>query len=218
MIGSRILGAAAGFLIGSITLLLFYTIILSVMSVFDLDHVRFRIPIALFFLPLIAAFIGFKFAPDIIQLVKELPQSTSATIRIAFYAPFIWSAIVMIYIFSVKPFGNLMDSAAWLSVGQIVFGPSAILWCWLIINGDNLVPKISSATKAKYKTASTAMRLIFITPFFWTAVVLAYIFVFEPFGYRMHDSDWQFTAKIILFPSAILWIGTLIYIKFITRK
>ena len=66
--------------------------------------------------------------------------------------------------------------------------------------------------------AGPMTRLVLIGPVFWGLVVLAYVLVFEPFGYRMYSSDWMFVAKIVLFPTAVLWSGIWIVKRFVLRR
>jgi hypothetical protein len=138
---SRFIGAAVGFLIGCIVLIVLYFILQFLMEVFDVSRARFRAPIALFVFPLITLLIGFKVGPDLFLNVQKFL-------------------------------------------------------------GD----------------AGPMTRLVLIGPVFWGVVVLAYVLVFEPFGYRMYNSDWLFVAKIVLFPTAVLWSGIWIFKSFILRR
>ena len=61
-------------------------------------------------------------------------------------------------------------------------------------------------------------RFLFAAPIFWAVVVLGYVQVFEPFGYWISEDEWILVAKIILFPIGVLWVGTLIFMKFIFRE
>jgi hypothetical protein len=139
-LGYRVMGAAVGFLVGSVVLILLYFVFHFAMEAFDVSRVRVRVPVVVIVLPFITAFFGFKIGPELFMLVQEFL-------------------------------------------------------------GD----------------AGPLTRLVLIGPVFWAAVVLAYVFVFEPFGYRMDDADWLFVAKIILFPTGVLWAGIWVVRKFVMR-
>ncbi len=139
-LGYRIIGAAAGFLLGSIALIIFYYLLQLTMEVFDVSRVRVRVPVILVFLPFITLFFGFKLGPDLFLVVRDFL-------------------------------------------------------------GD----------------AGPLTRLVLIGPAFWGLVVLAYVLVFEPFGYRVSEDEWLFVAKIVLFPTAVLWSGIWVVKRFILR-
>lgn len=140
-LGYRLIGAAVGFLIGCLILAVLYFLLQITMEIFDVSRVRFRAPIAIFILPFIAAFYGFKVGPDLFLHVQEL----------------------------------MGDTGPWT-------------------------------------------RLLLVGPVFWAVVALAYVFIFEPFGYSISDDEWLFVAKIVLFPIGVIWCGTWIATKFVLRK
>lgn len=137
----RLLGAVVGFLFGCLALAALYFLLQFAMELFDVSRVRFRAPIAVFILPFITAFVGFKAGPEVFLLVQD----------------------------------NLGSAGPWT-------------------------------------------RLILIGPVFWAVVVLAYVLVFEPFGYRISEDEWLLVAKIVLFPTAVLWAGVWVVTKFIIGK
>jgi len=59
---------------------------------------------------------------------------------------------------------------------------------------------------------------LMIGPVFWAFVVMAYVLVFEPFGYRISEDEWLFVAKVVLFPIAVLWCGVWVVTKLILGK
>jgi hypothetical protein len=61
-------------------------------------------------------------------------------------------------------------------------------------------------------------RFLLVGPVFWAGVVLAYVFIFNPFGYYISDDEWLLVAKIILFPTGVLWSGAWVFKKFVFRK
>ena len=140
-IGIRLMGAAVGFLVGCLFLLILYYLLQGLMELFDVSRARFRVPIAIFVLPLITAFIGLKAGPDLFVLVQHV----------------------------------LGDTGPWA-------------------------------------------RLLLVGPVFWALVVIAYVFVFEPFGYRVSEDEWLFVSKIILFPTAVLWSGAWVLKRFVFQK
>ena len=60
--------------------------------------------------------------------------------------------------------------------------------------------------------------MLLVGPVFWALVVIAYVFVFEPFGYRVSEDEWLFVSKIILFPTAVLWSGAWVLKRFVFQK
>ncbi|RGP37735.1 hypothetical protein [Pseudotabrizicola alkalilacus] len=139
-LGYRILGAAVGFLVGSVAILLLYFVFHVAMEALDVNRVRVRVPVILIVLPFVTAFYGFKIGPELFAAVQEFL-------------------------------------------------------------GD----------------AGPLTRLVMIGPVFWAAVVLAYVFVFEPFGYSISDDEWLLAAKIILFPTGVLWAGIWVARRFIMQ-
>jgi len=83
--------------------------------------------------------------------------------------------------------------------------------------GFKIGPELFSSVQGFLGDAGPLTRLILVGPVFWAAVVLAYILVFEPFGYRMHDDDWLFASKIILFPTGVLWCGAWVLKRLVLR-
>ncbi|WP_281953627.1 hypothetical protein [Pseudophaeobacter arcticus] len=51
-----------------------------------------------------------------------------------------------------------------------------------------------------------------------TVVIVAYVLVFEPFGYRTPKDEGLLVAKIVLFPTAVLWAGVWVVARFIVGK
>ena len=139
--GYRFLGAALGFLLGCLALVVLYFLLQFAMELFDVSRTRFRTPIAVFILPFFSAFVGFKAGPEIFLLVQD----------------------------------HLGSAGPWA-------------------------------------------RLILIGPVFWAVVVVAHVLVFEPFGYRISEDEWLLVAKIVLFPTAVLWAGIWVVTKFIMGK
>ena len=76
-----------------------------------------------------------------------------------------------------------------------------------LVIGFKAGPEIFDTIGQTGKEASAALRLMVLAPAFWGVVVLAYVFVFNPFGYRIDNSEWLLVAKIVLFPTAVLWGG-----------
>jgi len=140
-LGYRLVGAAVGFLVGCLALVVLYFLLQITMEIFDVSRVRFRAPIAIFILPFITASFGFKVGPDLFLVVQA----------------------------------TLGDAGPWT-------------------------------------------RLLLAGPIFWAVVVLAYVLIFEPFGYGISEDEWLFVAKIILFPVGVLWCGTWVFTKFVLRK
>lgn len=52
---------------------------------------------------------------------------------------------------------------------------------------------------------------------FWALVVLAFVFMFEPYGRYIDDSEWWQILKIIIFPPAVALVGYVLYVKVIRQ-
>lgn len=87
-----------------------------------------------------------------------------------------------------------------------------------LVIGFKAGPEIFDTIGQMGKEASAALRLIVLAPAFWGVVVVAYVFVFNPFGYRIEDSEWLLVAKIVLFPTAVLWGGAALLHFVVLRK
>lgn len=66
-------------------------------------------------------------------------------------------------------------------------------------------------------SSATVTRIVVIAPIFWICSVTLYVFLFEPYGY-MSDRDYMHMLKVMLFPSAILVVGNIVYLKLIAPK
>ena len=127
-LGYRLLGAMVGLLLGCLALATLYFILQLAMELFDVDHVRFRAPIALLFLPLIAAFIGLKAGPEIFLLVQDNLGRAGPWTRLFLIGPAFWAVVVIAYVLVFKPFGYRISEDEWLLVAKIVLFPTAVLW------------------------------------------------------------------------------------------
>ena len=52
---------------------------------------------------------------------------------------------------------------------------------------------------------------------FWALVVIAFVFMFEPYGRYIDDSEWWQIIKIIIFPPAVAVAGYALYVKVIRQ-
>lgn len=119
--------------------------------------------------------------------------------------------------------GLLLLLNEFLDKGLIPRGPG-----WLVIpiiagiNAAKIAPELGLLSKfekqgpvANFWKASPLTRFIVVVPIFWILGVGAYVLVFEPYGYRMHSSEYAHMFKIMLFPPAILIAGYFTYVKLI---
>ena len=87
-----------------------------------------------------------------------------------------------------------------------------------MIVGIKIGPDLFIITQELLGGAGPLTRLLLAGPVFWMVVVIAYVFVFEPFGYRVSEDEWLLVAKIVLFPTAVLWSGVWLFKRFIFRS
>lgn len=87
-----------------------------------------------------------------------------------------------------------------------------------MIYGLRIGPDLVALIQDLLGNTGPLTRLVLIGPLFWGIVVIAYVFVFEPFGYYTRTDDWIFVAKIILFPAMVLWVGAWVVKQIILRK
>ncbi|HAT8521827.1 TPA: hypothetical protein I7190_26795 [Vibrio vulnificus] len=92
------------------------------------------------------------------------------------------------------------------------------------VGAAKLAPELSYFTKFKqtsfkqwFWSRSTVTRIVVIAPIFWICSVALYVFLFEPYGY-MRDRDYMHMLKVMLFPTAILVVGHMVYLKLIVPK
>lgn len=76
--------------------------------------------------------------------------------------------------------------------------------------GFKIGPDIFDLICSVYRHSTPVFRLISLAPVFWAVVVLAYVLVFNPFSSEwqyIDNDDWLQVAKIVLFPTGLLWSG-----------
>ena len=66
--------------------------------------------------------------------------------------------------------------------------------------------------------ATRNQRLMAVGPLFWAACVVAYVFVFQPFGGTVSQSEWWSVVKLVLFPTFVIWVGTSIWYYLVKTK
>jgi len=70
----------------------------------------------------------------------------------------------------------------------------------------------------KYSKSSFANRVLLTGSVFWALVVLTFVFMFEPYGGYVSDTDWWQVVKIIVFPPVVAAAGHFLYVKFIKQE
>ena len=110
----------------------------------------------------------------------------------------------------------------WAWIVGIILQLNPILW---IINGIYLKNRWSEmsglsieAVAHKFSRSSFANRALFAGSAFWALVVLAFVFMFEPYGRYVSDSEWWQVVKIIVFPPVVLVAGYFLYVKVIKQE
>lgn len=88
----------------------------------------------------------------------------------------------------------------------------------LALYGYKLGPEIIATVQEKIQVSSAMTRLLIVGPLFWAAVVLAYTFTFEPFGYSISEREWWLVGKIVLFPALVFWCGFWVFTKVVFKK
>ena len=131
--GHRLIGVAVGFLVGCLALAILYFLLQITMEIFDVSRVRFRAPIAIFILPFITAFFGFKVGPDLFLLVQEMPGDAGPWTRLLLAKSVFWAVVVLAYVLIFDPFGHFILDDEWLFVAKVVLFPIGVIWCgaWL---------------------------------------------------------------------------------------
>jgi hypothetical protein len=74
-----------------------------------------------------------------------------------------------------------------------------------------------SSVSAKFGNISPINRTLIAGSAFWASVILAFIFVFEPYGDYVSDIEWWQVVKIIIFPPVVVISGYILYIKVIKQ-
>lgn len=87
----------------------------------------------------------------------------------------------------------------------------------------NLAKRYSDGTlkvefNEKIDGYSNTKKTLLLLSIGWSLVVFLYVFLFEPYGYRMYKSDTYHMLKVIAFPIAVLWGFSWAYKKFIDKK
>jgi len=110
----------------------------------------------------------------------------------------------------------------WAWIIGIILQLNPILW---IINGIYLKNRWSEmsclpieAVAHRFSGSSFANRALFAGSAFWALVVLAFVFMFEPYGRYVSDSEWWQVVKIIVFPPVVLVAGYFLYVKVIKQE
>ncbi|MGB9429937.1 MAG: hypothetical protein WCC11_08715 [Gammaproteobacteria bacterium] len=110
----------------------------------------------------------------------------------------------------------------WGWVVGLIMQFNLIMW---IINGIYLKNRWSELSGPSFKTIGVdfikkplAIRVLVVGSAFWLVVVLAFVYVFEPYGgYTSNQDKWQ-VAKVIVFPPLVAVIGYFLYTKVIRPK
>lgn len=133
-IAYRLIGAAVGFLLGCIVLIVLYYLLQVAMEIFDVSRVRARVPVLLFVLPLITMGMGFKVGPDLFLIVQDFLGDAGPVTRLVLAGPVFWGLVVLAYVFVFEPFGYRVSNSEWLFVAKIVLFPTAVLWSgiWVV--------------------------------------------------------------------------------------
>ena len=81
------------------------------------------------------------------------------------------------------------------------------MWYGYKLAPELIANQFSPFSDAKHVfSGSMIMRLALVAPAVWLVSVVAFVFFFEPYGYRMRDDDYLHLAKVIAFPVGIFWL------------
>ena len=149
-VAKHVIGLILGAALGALMMVVLWFVLQGLMYLFDADHVRFRAPIFVFFLPLIGAFYGWKLGPfvfdgggPIASDVKGL-WGGSVAARAFIAGPIAWAVLVLafIWVFEPDPFysglSRLRGDRAALLAKLLIFPPlaiAAIYWVFTQIRG-----------------------------------------------------------------------------------
>jgi hypothetical protein len=106
----------------------------------------------------------------------------------------------------------------WWTIASIIVQFNPLLWIingvylknrWNEMGGNN-VPDFE--LQETFKKQSKPVRALIGLSVFWVVVAFAYLFLFEPYGYRI---DWGHFLKVLIFPPLVLVGGYFLYIKVI---
>lgn len=110
----------------------------------------------------------------------------------------------------------------WAWVIGIILQVNPILWIINSIYLKNRWDEMGGLPVAevcnKFKKASFNTRVLLAGPVFWALVVLAFVFIFEPYGRYVSDIEWWQVIKIIVFPPMVSVAGYFLYVKVIKQE
>jgi len=128
-------------------------------------------------------------------------------------------ALGIIFLISAVAHFFIIKRNKWAWIVGIIMQLNPILW---IINGIYLKNRWAEmgglpieGVSRKFAKASFGNRALIAGSGFWALVVLAFVFMFEPYGRYVSDSEWWQVAKIIVFPPVVVAIGYFLYNKVI---
>ena len=107
----------------------------------------------------------------------------------------------------------------WWSIASVIAQVNPLLW---IINGIYIknrwhemsgVPNIPAFYALK--SQSKATRALAGASIFWVVVASAFVFLFEPYGWRI---DWGHFLKVLVFPPLVIVGGYFLYKKLIAEE
>jgi hypothetical protein len=125
---AKVMGAFVGFFAGSLVLLLLFYFIQFTMELFEIRRARIAVPVKLFVLPLITAFVGFKVGPTLSVVVQDYLGDSGPLTRFLFAAPIFWAVVVLGYVQVFEPFGRWISEDEWILVAKIILFPIGVLW------------------------------------------------------------------------------------------
>lgn len=108
----------------------------------------------------------------------------------------------------------------WAFVLGTVLSLNPLLW---VINGIYIKNRWSELKDlprmfgGHLKNISFVGRAIIFGSAFWAFAVLAFVFLFEPYGGHMSGNDLFHVLKIILFPPLLAFVGRLLFVKVIKQ-
>jgi hypothetical protein len=146
----HLIGLILGAALGALMVAVLWFVLQGIMYLFDVDHVRFRAPIVVFFLPLIGAFYGWKLGPLVLDSGGPIASDLkglwggSVAARAFIAGPIAWIVLVLafIWVFEPNPFysglSSLRGDRAALLAKLLIFPPlavGAIYWVFTQIRG-----------------------------------------------------------------------------------
>ena len=112
----------------------------------------------------------------------------------------------------------------WGILIAIIFQLNPVMWIingiylknrWSEMGSSQAFSGLTAKFEEKRESLSVVNRALIAGTVFWGIAVLAFIFVFEPYGSRMNDREWKQALSVLIFPPAMAYVAYFIWVKFV---